>query len=157
MCFCCCYAKYSWLPSSQTENIYKMMAKDKVRKRVAELKQKEKPAESMLYWWTCNAAQYAQNKSRCKIPNIAFSRGVDSSLTQSEMLKECKSHAKCPNWKVTQYFDAHLQQNHTAHSASHHASFITKCLPDVIWMCASLACCSCCISWVCAKQAGTVI
>lgn len=42
----------------------------------------------------------------------------------------------------SQYFDAHLHQNHTAHSAPHHTSFITKCLPDVIWICSSLACCS---------------
>lgn len=45
-----------------------------------------------------------------------------------KMLKECKLHAKCLNWKVTQYFDAHLQRNHTAHSAPRLTVFITKCL-----------------------------
>lgn len=44
-------------------------------------------------------------------------------LPHSEMLKECKSHAKCHNSKVTQCFDARLQQNRMAHRVSCHAFF----------------------------------
>lgn len=62
---------------------------------------------------------------------------TNSTLPQPEMLKECKPHAKYFNWKVMQYFDAHLQQNYPAHSAPPLTVFITWCHLNICLCCMS--------------------
>lgn len=71
--------------------------------------------------------QWSTETLHIDLKKIHFSRDRFWPSMHFEMLKECKSHAKCLNWKVIQYFDAHLQ-DHTSHSAPCLTVVITKCL-----------------------------
>lgn len=83
---------------------------------------------------------------KCQTPTTAE---TDPALPQSEMLEECKFHAKCQNRKVTQYCDAHLQWNHIACSAPQLTLQLSHCLT------VSLSCDRCFTSWVWSKQVVT--